>query len=144
MQSLPQKYCRFSSCSFAALLILSVVGGCNRGASDYPVPVQGTVTLDSKPLAEGKISFITIGQVPETVDIIEGKYNGKVRFGTKRVEIAAYRPVQIPPGIPESMHALMKPGKENYLPEIYQAKSTLSRDIQKVGPNTFNFELSSQ
>jgi hypothetical protein len=60
------------------------------------------------------------------------------------VEIAAYRPYQIPPEIPQSMHALMKDGKENYLPEIYHMKSQLTAEITPTGPNTFKFELSSQ
>lgn len=133
---------RWSLGGSLALGILAVIG-CT-GNEPYPVPVSGTVTLDGKPLADGQISFITLGQVPETVPIVDGKFSGKAVWGSRRVEIAAYRPYQIPAEIPESMHALMKDGKENYLPQRYHRDSTLTADVTRGGPNSFNFELESE
>ena len=133
---------RFRSGSVLLLLFMTLWGCSPTGP--YPVPVQGTVTLDGKPLADGIVSFITLGQVPEPVEIKEGKFVGKVKWGKRRVELAAYRPYQIPPEIPESMHAMMKPGKENYLPEMYNIKSELTADVQQAGPNAFKFEMVSQ
>jgi predicted small lipoprotein YifL len=127
------------------LLFMVATSVCGCGASGpYPVPVKGEVTLDNQPLSEGVISFISLGEVPETVVIHNGTFSGKATWGKRRVEIAAYRPYQIPPEIPQSMHALMKDGKENYLPEIYHMKSQLTAEITPTGPNTFKFELSSQ
>lgn len=117
--------------------------GCGPGVP-VPVPVHGKVTLDGVPLAEGKIAFVTTGQVPEFIDIRGGTYDGKAKWGTRKVEIAAYRPYQIPPEVPKSMHALMVGGKENYLPDRYHSKTTLSAEILADGPNEFNFELASK
>jgi hypothetical protein len=118
---------------------------CGCGSNEpYPVAVKGTVSLDGKPLAEGQISFITLGQVPEPVEIKDGKFQGKAKWGSRRVEIAAYRPYPIPPSVPLSMHALMKDGKENYLPEIYHTHSTLTAEVQKNGNNDFTYDLKTQ
>ena len=118
-------------------------GGCNPG-EPYPVAVQGTVTLDGQPVNDGKISFVTLGQVPETLDVQAGKFNGKARWGQRRVEIAAYRPYQIPADVPAHLHELMKDGKENYLPEKYHRQSTLTANVQQAGLNEFHFDLASQ
>ena len=131
-------------CLLPSLLGATILlGGC-APTGPYPVPVQGTVAFDGKPLDAGKISFITLGQVPEPVDIHNGKFVGQAKWGARRVEIAAYRPYQIPPEIPASMHSMMQDGKENYLPEKYHKQSTLTVDIQQRGKNEFSFELSSQ
>jgi hypothetical protein len=128
----------------ACLLIAStLIAGCGK-SGPYPVPVGGVVTLDGQPLAEGVISFINLGEVPESVAIKEGKFTGKATWGHRRVEVAAYRPYQIPPEIPPSMHALMKDGKENYLPEKYHTHSKLTAEITRSGPNEFKFELMSK
>lgn len=124
-----------------AVLFL-LLAGCGSG-EPYPVPVKGAVTLDGKPLAEGKISFITPGQVPEVLDVKDGRFNGKVKWGDKRVEIAAYRPAPIPANIPASMRPLMKDGQENYLPEKYHRDSTLKADVKDTGDNAFTFDLNS-
>lgn len=129
---------------FVLLLILtSLLPGCGT-SGPYPVPVNGVVTLDGQPLSEGVISFISLGEVPEQVAVKHGTFSGKATWGKRRVEIAAYRPYQIPPEIPPSMHALMKDGKENYLPEIYHTKSQLTAEITPTGINEFKFELSSK
>jgi hypothetical protein len=124
----------------ASLLILA---GCGP-REPVPVPVRGTVTLDGAPLAEGKISFITPGQVPETIDITNGTFDGMAKWGQRRVEIAAYRPYRIPPDVPKSMHPLMKDGKENYLPTKYHRDSELTADVKAEGPNEFTFALTSK
>lgn len=128
----------------ALLLALGpfVLSGCRNG-EPYPVPVSGTVTLDGKPMKDGEIAFVTLGQVPEPVVITDGKFNGKVLWGKRRIEFAAYRPYQIPADIPESMHALMKDGKENYLPERYHRNSELTAEVLESGPNQFSFALTS-
>lgn len=124
-------------------VIIFVAFGCGPGEPS-PVSVHGKVTLDGSPLEDGQISFITPGQVPEMIEIKDGMYNGNVKWGTRRVEIAKYRPYQIPPEVPKSMHPLMKDGKENYLPEKYHRESELSAEVQAKGPNEFNFDLFSK
>jgi hypothetical protein len=129
-------------CRLAPGLALLILAGCGP-QEPYPVPVKGTVTLDGKPLAEGKISFITPGQVPEVLDVKDGRIDGKVKWGEKRVEVAAYRPVTITPNIPANVRALMKDGKENYLPRNYHRDSILKADVKERGDNAFTFALTS-
>ena len=107
----------------------------------FPVSVSGVVKLEGKPLVAGRISFITPGKVPEILEIVDGRFSGKVMTGERRVEIAAYRPYQIPADIPKSMHALMKDGKENYLPEKYSRNSELTANVKDMGNNEFTFDL---
>jgi hypothetical protein len=121
---------------FLLLLLL----GCGP-KEPFPVSVSGVVTLDGKRLAAGRISFITPGKVPEIVEIVDGRFQGKVMTGERRVEIAAYRPYQIPAEIPKSMHAQMKDGKENYLPEKYHRTSELTATVKDTGNNEFTFDL---
>jgi hypothetical protein len=132
-----------SPTSLALLLPAFLVLGC--GSSEpTPVPVRGTVLLDNEPLKEGQITFITPGQVPEAVDVRDGKFDGRAKWGERRVEIAAYRPYKIPADVPKSMHALMEGGKENYLPEKYHRKSELKATIPQDGVSDLKFELSSK
>ena len=123
-------------------ILLLLLLGCGP-REVVPVPVHGTVTLDGKPLREGQISFATPGQVPEIVPIEDGRFAGEVKPGEKRVEIAAYRPVRIPPEIPASMRSLMEGGKENYLPKRYHSDSTLTETVRETGDNDFQFTLTS-
>jgi len=130
-----------ATCILIPFLIL--FAGCGP-KEPIPVAVSGTVNLDGKPLVEGKISFITSGKVPEILDIANGRYEGKVLTGERRVEIAAYRPYQIPPEVPKSMHPLMEGGKENYLLEKYHRESILTASVQPTGANEFVFNLVSK
>lgn len=128
-------------CCLGILLLIAL--GCGP-KEPSPVAVAGTVNLDGKPLGEGKIFFVTLGKAPEIVDIAEGRFMGKVLPGDRRIEIAAYRPYQIPPEVPKSMHALMKDGKENYLPRRYHRDSALKAEVKQTGKNEFTFDLESQ
>ena len=126
---------------FLGISLLLLVGCGPRVV--LPVPVRGTVTLDGKPLREGQISFITPGQVPEILDVEDGRFEGDVKPGEKRVEIAAYRPLRIPADVPASMRLLMEGGKENYLPARYHSNSTLTETVHEAGDSEFQFTLTS-
>ncbi len=124
---------------FGLLAMCVILAGCQRQRTFAPTyAVRGSVTLDKKPLAEGKIAFIS----PESGDlqdlsIKDGKYQGQVRAGTRRVEIRAYRPRQGP-------KKPLEPPPHNYLPERYNAETTLSANVSAEGPNTFDFDLGSR
>jgi hypothetical protein len=123
--------------------VLLIVSGCGDG-EPYPVPVQGTVELDGKPLPDGKISFITPGKVPEVIDIRDGAFAGQAKWGERRIEVAGYRPIRITPDTPKHLIELMKDGKENYLPAKYHRDSTLAASVKQSGDNTFKFQLVSE
>ena len=115
--------------------------GCAPG-EDSPAPVSGTVTLDERPLANGKISFVTPGQPPEVLDVTEGTFKGKTKPGKKRVEIRAYRTAKgkPKPGPGVSATAPM----ENYLPPAYNTNSRLEADVTPTGRNEFSFSVKSR
>jgi hypothetical protein len=113
--------------------------GCQKQRTFAPTfPVHGAVTLDAKPVPEGMISFMS----PENGDlqalpIKEGKYEGQVRPGRRRVEIRAYLPRSGP-------RKPLEPPPTNYLPARYNAETTLSADVTDQGPNSFDFPLRSK
>ena len=121
-----------------AIVLLIILGCGPREAA--PVSVRGVVTLDGKPLPDGQISFITLGKVPNVIPIMDGRFEGEVPPGAKRVEIAAYCPAEITPdqllGRPPSPGATVK----NYLPVCYHAQSTLTATIGDT-PMDLEFSL---
>ena len=73
------------TCSLG-LLVIALVGCGPR--EPIPVGVSGMVKLDSKLLAEGKISFVTPGRAPEILDVVNGKFEGKVLPGVAALDEA--------------------------------------------------------
>src|SRR5262245_53862157 len=98
---------------------------CLTGCAESKAPmvaVSGTVELDGKPMPEGAVTLIAeTGDVPQTLDVKEGKFEGKSSVGKKRVEIRAYRM-----GKETKMGDTVIPAApENYLPPQYNADSKI-------------------
>lgn len=113
--------------------------GCGRGGT-RTVPVSGSVTFAGKPVASGEIVL----RDPEgrlasaAARIADGQYRMRAPVGPKRVEIIATRPA--------AAAARPRPGGEEppvemYVPERYNALSTLTADVTAAGPNQFDFAL---
>jgi len=137
-------------CLIAASLLGCLLYGCGPSGGPRRASVEGTVTLDGEPIEHGSIAFYPDGDTEGMVaggEIRDGRYSisadkGPV-IGQNRIEIHASRKTgkKIPdpyggPGqtIDESVEAV---------PECYNAKSTLRREVQP-GSNVFDCELSSQ
>jgi hypothetical protein len=118
--------------------LLLAMMGCGPGEAT----VSGTVTLDGKPLEEGNIAFRPLPALAKSEarggPIKDGKYQVKARPGQNRVEITATRVV---PGKKDSFGT---PLRESIVPEKYNAKSELTKEISAGGANEFNFELKSR
>jgi hypothetical protein len=121
--------------------------GCG-GGGDGPdrVPISGTVTFDGSPLPTGEIRFVPAdgsGQAEATA-IMDGKFSAEVTPGSKRVEITASR--EDPANMVESA---VNPGQKEptfvqYIPESYNATSTLTAEVKAEGENVLPpFELKS-
>lgn len=121
-----------------SLFALLVIAGCGGGgADDYPV--QGSVTLDGQPVAEGQIYFFAANRegTPQICNIVDGKFEGRVTEGQKRVEITATRESSTP--APDGL-----PNYVSYIPAAYNTESTLTAEVKADGDNDFTFPLQSQ
>jgi hypothetical protein len=134
----------------ATLLMASAAFGCTIDTETdgdiVRVAVSGQVTLDGKPLPEGKIEFAPVGTAPADIavaDIEDGQFSiirsvgpspGKYRVrisSRKSQKIAAG---QEPGGAPNKR----EPEK---IPKKYNAKSELEIDIPADGSVTLDFPL---
>jgi hypothetical protein len=131
------------------LLVAAAVAGCGRKADGIDrQAVSGEVTLDGKPLADGSITFSPTGDGPSAGGTITGGRYAIAQAegpapGSYKVVIQAMQPTG--KKLPDSDH----PGKTvdemtNVVPEAYNARTELTAEVKKGGPNTFNFPLSSK
>lgn len=124
------------------MIVSLTVTGC--GPSGPPTtPVQGTVSLDGTPLTNGYVMFKdSTGNTPSAAgSIADGKYEVEVQPGAKIVEITSTRDV---PG----KFDMSNPGQkvqltEQFVPEVYNTKTTLTADVGD-DPMTLNYELKSE
>lgn len=129
--------------SLATLFCLAIAIGCSRRGRIEPprFPVMGTVTLDSAPLEDGAILFLSpdLGLI-DRVPVQEGRFQGVAAAGKRRVEFSVIREMPFTgkpmPGIPSP-----KTVPTQILPARYHANSTLEVDVMPGGPNEFSFEL---
>jgi hypothetical protein len=104
------------------------------------VPVTGTVTLDDQPMPDGTIYFKTIieGSVDEMA-IKDGKFQGLVEVGDRRVEVCRYGL-----GPPIKMGNAELPNRIETLPARYNLESELKATVQEDGSNNFTFAVTSK
>ena len=127
-----------------AVVVLAMLAGCG---GNRPT-VHGEVTFDGEPVVEGTISFEPADGVGPTTGgpIVDGKYRlfGEAAPvpGMKRVRISAGRKTgrKIPAGEPFAPDVMIEE-TERYIPDIYNTRSTLSREVTAKGPNQFDFHL---
>jgi hypothetical protein len=132
----------------AMVLSLAVMMGCGGEKQPRLVALEGTVTLDGKPLTEGNIRFLpapgTSGTVMAGAKIADGRFTIPAEKGATpgkyRVEIGASRPSgrKVPHPVSEQpMDELVQ-----FLPERYNLQSTLTAEVTAESPNRFEFALS--
>lgn len=130
--------------SFVLLLGAACWCGCAPSGPERVV-VCGSVTYRGKPIEQGSIRFVPLGETqgPAAGAVIQqGKYEasakGGVLVGTHRVEITAVAPRKDPMG--RDLTAMQGAGTQ-YLPAMYNRQSTLTATIEPGGPNERNFDL---
>ena len=120
------------------LCVLAVLTlGCGS-KSPTPRSVQGEVTVNKTPLADGEVFFILEGRPPQIATVKDGKFSGQAFEGKNRVEIRGYRPAR--PVVMDGK-VINEGSKENYLPSRYNTESTLKEDVTASGPNEFKFAI---
>jgi hypothetical protein len=129
---MPQRFRVVTLPLFAAALLT----GCGGGTvpDEYRrYPVQVTVTLDGKPLADGRIEFLPVdGRAHGAAPIKDGQARFESVAGKCRVEIVAFH----------QFGRMREP--ENYLPKRYNENSQLSAEVSPGGENTFTFKVTSK
>ncbi|MCU0703490.1 MAG: hypothetical protein MUF18_05880 [Fimbriiglobus sp.] len=136
----------------AAVAVLALVGcGGGKVADQDLAPVSGTITLDKKPISSGRIVFdATNGQPPSSLSITDGKYEGKAPVGKCKVMISSIQKMTMKEKArKDGQKVLDGPGydemvEDNILPERYNTKSEIMREVEAGKPNTINFDLESK
>lgn len=128
-------------CAMITILVgAAMAAGCGRSGPAL-VTVAGNVTFDGTPVETGEIVFRAAdGSVASGAGAIrDGRYEARVPSGAKRVEIIATRRAaaraEKPGGSGES------PPVEMFVPDRYNAESTLAAEVTAAGPNEFDFDL---
>ena len=143
MHQLTQRNVR--SCGQAVFVLvtlsLTLASGCGRsGPTRYPV--QGDVTLNGGPLANGTIVFVALrsgaasgyGTIEQGVIRVPGTQGPTA--GLFRVEITSYRDTgRKGPGLSNEL--------EQVVPPRYNLKSELTAEISPAKENRFRFDLTS-
>ncbi len=129
----------------ASMLLLAVVAGCGPAGPTLG-RVEGTVTLDGKPLAEARVCFYPEGggRTAEAVTDAQGHYvlsytghGTGALAGPNKVSISTYQePVSQDDGTTQG-------GVPEKVPAKYNKQSTLIRDVQP-GQQTIDFALTSK
>ncbi len=126
---------------------LLLLAGCGRSSDRQAL--EGTVTLDGAPLAEGSI---TLRPLPGTRGptaggkISDGKFSvspeGGTFVGTFRVEITASRKTGRKVKDPRFGREVDE--VEQYIPRRYNHQSELTAEVTAEGPNQFKFALTTR
>jgi hypothetical protein len=118
-------------------LAVCLLAGC--GAAGPPTcDVTGTVTWNGAPLAEGDILFEPADGkgVPGAGKITAGRFRLRTTPGKKKIQVHATRDTgKIDP-------VMQSPVREALIPERFNARTTLTRDVTAGGDNHFVFDLS--
>jgi hypothetical protein len=127
----------------ALCLLVGCTGSSGRQA------IEGTVTLDGKPLEKGQITFVPQADTKGPTagaEVTGGRFKipaaGGAFAGKFRVEIAASRPGG--PKVPDRMTGKLVDGYVQFIPARYNAESQLTADVKAGAVNHFAFEVKSQ
>lgn len=120
---------------------LALLTGCASG-DRLVTDVTGTVTVDGVPVEAGQILFRRTDGEQKGYEgtITNGAYRLQCEPGPVRVEITAFRVV---PGKFTTVNGPKEPVREMYIPEKYNAKTTLQHTLTGSS-SVLPFELSSK
>ncbi|MCE9565737.1 MAG: hypothetical protein K8U57_27245 [Planctomycetes bacterium] len=124
----------------AVALMLGAVLGCGSDPAPKTYPVQGSVTLDKKPLEKGTIYFkiVQTGDLA-SFEIKDGEFSGKLPEGERRVEIVS----MVSKGV-KDFNGMKGEVTENVIPPDYNVNSKLTATVTRDGPNKFTFDVKSK
>lgn len=128
----------------AGLLMPELVG---CAAREQFLPVEGSVHLEGKPLAQGSISFTPLGAGRSAgTEIRDGAFVLTPRDGLSpgryRVEITAFESTGLTV-VDEDLAGREEAELRQIIPERYNARSSLEVTLESEGENRLRFELTS-
>lgn len=133
-----------ASATGAVLFLPLVFTGCGASADGQElVHVKGSVTFDGVPVEDGRILFRMADgdQKSFSAEIKAGSYEIEAAPGKSVVEITASRPTgEFDTSNPDDPP---QPIGEMYIPEIYNAQTTLAAEVDPDGDNLIPFDLKS-
>lgn len=133
--------------SCLSLLLLAM--GCGGSSGPPRVAVSGTITFDGQPLSQGTITFVPAGEGTAASGEIE---NGQFSIpddkgpspGKCRVEVVSFQETgKKVPGISDDASGMAAETKQ-IIPEQFNTKSTLEKDVSESGDNVFELSLTSR
>jgi hypothetical protein len=139
--------------ALAALAGLFALSGCGGGKppEQAKAKVSGTITLDKQPLKTGRITFDAVnGQPPSEFDILDGKFEGNAPVGQCKVMITSVEKMTMKEKLRKDGQKVIEgPGYDdmvevNLLPDRYNIKSEIKREVEAGKTNEFKFELQSK
>lgn len=120
--------------------------GCGHGGR---VPLEGTVSLDGRPLKDGTIQFRPLAGTngpTAGAQIVDGKFvipvQGSPFVGKFSIEITATRLTGRK--VPNPIGSGMVDECKQFLPSRYNSESQLQAEVTANGPNHFDFAITSQ
>lgn len=136
-----EKYSRIVKAPYLVAILTFAIFGCGQ-EDDAPetTTVSGTVTYEGTPISDGDIVLRPAegeGR-SDAGKIKDGKFSFPATLGKKKVEITARRETG---EFDTSNPGEKTPITEQYLPETYNTKSTLTAEVTKNGPIELKFEL---
>jgi hypothetical protein len=122
----PMNAVRFAIASIVLGLSFAGCGGKNALKE-----VSGEVVYNGQPVQKGTISFLPAdGNGPSAAGIIaDGRYKMKVAPGKKKVNIEAFKTIGRRHDRPNDPNSPMVDVEEQYLPDRYNANTSLTREI---------------
>jgi hypothetical protein len=133
-------------CRLLCVVALASLLGCGHGGR---VSVEGTVTLDGRPMEKGQIQFSPLpGSTGPTAgaDVVNGKFAippsdgpfaGKFRVQISQVGLTGRK-------IPNPRGSGMIDEYAQILPARYNTDSRLEAEVTATGPNRFEYPLTSK
>jgi hypothetical protein len=124
---------------FSLLVVLLLASfGCDSGPKLYDI--SGKVSFDGVPVAKGDITLRPEkpSTAPQGAMIKDGAFQMKANEGKYKVEIISTRLV------PGKKGPMGEDAIEEFIPENYNIKTTLSAEVKTTGKNELLFELTSK
>jgi hypothetical protein len=129
------------------VLVVLSIGGCGGGGGRQAI--EGSVTLDGKPMEKGQITFVPQGDTKGPTagaEVVGGKFAiaavGGPFWGKFRVEITASRPGGRK--VPDRMTGRLVDAYEQFIPARYNTESQLIADVKSGQPNRYEFAVNSK